>query len=96
MPKEPELKYAISFVDGQNFYRHAKEAFGHHHPNYNPWKLHHWVSAQYGWRPTLVRFYTGIPSVSENPMWSGFWSNRFLAMKRSGIVVTTRPIRYHR
>lgn len=29
-------------------------------------------------------------------MWSGYWSNRVLAMKRAGVIVTTRPIRYHR
>lgn len=33
---EPSTKYALAFVDGQNLYRHAKDAFGHHHPNYDP------------------------------------------------------------
>ena len=30
---EPEFKRAVSFLDGQNLLRHAKDAFGHHHPN---------------------------------------------------------------
>jgi uncharacterized LabA/DUF88 family protein len=84
----------MAFIDGQNLYQHAKDAFGHHHPNYDPKKLHSAVCAQFGWIPTLVRFYTGIPSASESPMWAGYWSKRLLYMKRNGIHVTTRPLRY--
>ncbi len=96
MAEEPEIKYAVGFVDGQNLYRHAKDAFGHHHPNYDPQKLHAAVCAAHGWTPTLVRFYTGVPSAEQSEMWSGYWSNRVLALNRAGVVVTTRPIRYHR
>jgi uncharacterized LabA/DUF88 family protein len=96
MADEPAVRHAIAFVDGQNLYRHAKDAFGHHHPNYDPIKLHAAVCAAKGWRPTLVRFYTGIPSVAESEMWAGYWASRILSMKRAGIAVTTRPIRYHR
>ena len=39
MPAEPDIKRAVSFIEGQNLYRHAKDAFGHHHPNYDPRKL---------------------------------------------------------
>ncbi|MCX7170124.1 MAG: NYN domain-containing protein, partial [Proteobacteria bacterium] len=38
---------------------------------------------------------TGIPPLSESEMWSGYWSNRVLALKRSGILVETRKLRYH-
>ena len=86
----------MAFFDGQNLYRHAKDAFGYHHPNYDPVKLHHAVCAAKGWRPTLTRFYTGVPSAVESPMWAAYWSNRVLAMKRVGVHVTTRPIRYHK
>jgi len=86
----------MAFIDGQNLYRHAKDAFGHHHPNYDPIKLHAAVCALKGWTPNLVRFYTGVPSALESPMWTGYWSNRVLAMKRAGIAVTTRPLRYHK
>lgn len=94
-PQEPATKYAMAFFDGQNLYRHAKDAFGHHHPNYDPAKLHAAVCAAHGWTPNLVRFYTGVPSASESPMWAAYWSNRILALKRAGVFVTTRPIRYH-
>ncbi len=96
MADEPQDKFAIGFFDGQNLYRHAKDVFGHHHPNYDPKKLHEAVCGAYGWKPSLVRFYTGVPAYDQNKMWSGYWSNRVLAMKRAGLSVTTRPIRYHR
>ena len=35
MPREPDVKRAVSFVDGQNLFRHAKDAFGHYHPNFS-------------------------------------------------------------
>ena len=54
------------------------------------------VCCRYGWNPTLVRFYSGVPSADHSPMWSAYWSNRVLAMTRAGIVVVTRPIRYDR
>jgi uncharacterized LabA/DUF88 family protein len=92
---EPATKHAVAFVDGQNLYRHAKEAFGHHHPNYDPLKLHNEICKLHNWKPTLVRFYTGVPDRAHSEMWSGYWSNRVLAMKRAGILVTTRPVRYH-
>ena len=39
VPQEPSTKYAVCFIDGQNLFHHAKAAFGHHHPNFDPVKL---------------------------------------------------------
>lgn len=86
--------YAMGFIDGQNLFQHAKAAFGHYHPNYDPIKLHAHICASKGWTPNLTRFYSGIPTVAEDPRWAGYWSNRVLAMKRAGVDVTTRPLRY--
>lgn len=72
MAVEPEIKYAMAFFDGQNLYQHAKAAFGHHHPNYDPIKLHNLVCSLNGWKPNLVRFYTGVPDPKENEMWAGY------------------------
>ena len=94
MPREPHVKRAVSFVDGQNLYRHAKDAFGHYHPNYDPIKLSEAVCAARGWTSTGVRFYTGTPAADRSPMWHGYWERRLLAMRRAGIVVFSRPIRY--
>ena len=35
MPSEPPLKRAFVFVDGQNLFHAAKEAFGYSFPNYD-------------------------------------------------------------
>ena len=94
--EEPTTKNAMAFFDGQNLFQHAKDAFGHFHPNYDPRKLHLAVCKERGWRPTLTRFYTGVPIESENKMWAAYWSNRVIAMKRAGIHVTTRPLRYRK
>ncbi|MGH6872591.1 MAG: NYN domain-containing protein [Rhizomicrobium sp.] len=91
---EARHKYAMAFFDGQNLFQHAKDAFGHYFPNYDPKKLHEWVCASRGWKSNLVRFYTGVPDQLHSPMWTAYWSNRVLAMKRAGIAVTTRPLRY--
>ncbi len=95
MAEEPATKRAVAFFDGQNLYRHAKDAFGHHHPNYDPTKLFNAVCAAQGYENFGVRFYTGTPAADRSPMWHAYWSNRLLAMRRSGILVTTRMVRYH-
>ena len=47
-----------------------------------------------GWINRGVRFYTGVPSARTTPMWHGYWTRRLTAMRRAGIAVTTRPLRY--
>ena len=94
MPTEPESKRAVSFIDGQNLFRHAKDAFGHHHPNYDPARLAAAVCAANGWIDAGVRFYTGVPDADRSPMWHGYWTRRLTAMRRAGIVVTSRRLRY--
>ena len=91
---EPAIKRAVSFFDGQNLFRRAKAAFGHYHPNYDPKKLSDAVCAARGWESHGVRFYTGIPDKRRDPRWYGYWERRFLGMRRIGIEVITRPLRY--
>ena len=91
---EPKEKRAIAFFDGQNLYRHAKTAFGHHYPNYDPLKLHAAVCKEKGWQPSAVRFYTGIPDPEINRFWHGYWVRRLLGMSRTNIHVTSLPLDY--
>lgn len=93
---EPSVKRAVAFIDGQNLYRHAMAAFGHHHPNFDPIKLTDAVCEAKGWERRGVRFYTGTPLAEEDAMWHAYWSNRLLAMRRAGILVTSRHIRYQK
>ncbi len=95
MADEPEIKRAVAFYDGQNLYRHAKEAFGHHHPNYHTINLFNAICEARVWENYGVRFYTGTPDFQHSELWNGYWNNRLLSMRRAGILVTRRPIRYH-
>ena len=92
MPVEPKSKRAVSFFDGQNLFRRAKDAFGHHHPNYDPVKLAAAVCNANGWIDTGVHFYTGVPTVTSSRMWHGYWTRRLTAMGRAGVTVISRPL----
>ncbi|MCE0522169.1 MAG: hypothetical protein LV480_04590 [Methylacidiphilales bacterium] len=72
MPVEPALKRTIAFIDGQNLYRSAKEAFGYFYPNYDVAKLAGAVCLLQGWQLTKICFYTGIPDVTDNARWNEF------------------------
>ncbi|WP_165927451.1 MULTISPECIES: NYN domain-containing protein [Burkholderia] len=87
----------MAFFDVQNLYRHAKDAYGdgYHHPNFDPLKLHQKVAAHFSFVPNLTRFYTGVPIQSESELWSGYWNNRVLALKRAKVMVETRKLKYH-
>ncbi|WP_461211327.1 NYN domain-containing protein [Desulfocurvus sp. DL9XJH121] len=94
MPKEPEVKRAMAYFDGQNLFHAAKYAFGHTWPSYDPLLLARAVCVRMGWRLMGVRFYTGLPSAEDNPFWHGFWSNKLAAMGRAGVVNVTRRLKY--
>lgn len=90
----PQPQHAVAFVDGQNLFHCAREAFGYTYPNYDAKKLAAEVCALRGWKLTQVRFYTGVPPKIRDPKWHEFWEKKTLRMSRSGVVVTTRPLRY--
>jgi uncharacterized LabA/DUF88 family protein len=84
-----------AFFDVQNLFRNAKEAFGHHHPNFDPVKLTKAVCLANDWSLKSIHFYTGIPDSTRDPSRAGYWNNRVMALKRAGVQVTTRKLRYH-
>ena len=94
MPAEPAIKRVVAFVDGQNLYRSAKTAFGYHYPNYDVQALARTVCAGEGWQLDQVRFYTGIPDVTDNAFWNHFWNAKFAQMGRQGVHVFWRLLRY--
>lgn len=96
MPQELRTKHAVCFIDGQNLFRHAKAAFGHYHPNYDPIKLSEAVCERSGWLCTGTRFYTGVPIPEHDERWHGYWHRRLTAMRRGGVHVTSRKLRYTR
>lgn len=85
---------AIAFVDGQNLFYAAKEAFGYAFPNYNVQALASRVCQSKTWTLVEVRFYTGIPSALDDPVWNHFWSAKLKQMARTGVRTFSRPLRY--
>jgi uncharacterized LabA/DUF88 family protein len=91
---EPPLKRAMVFVDGQNLFRGAKEAFGYPFPNYNIQCLAQTVCAQQHWNLAKIHFYTGVPDPADDAPKNAFWTAKTAAMGRQGIEVFTRALRY--
>ena len=94
MPAEPTTKRAIAFIDGQNLFHAAREAYGYTFPNYNVVALSKTVCERNGWKLEQVRFYTGIPDPQDDPFWHQFWTNKLLFMSREGVQTFSRPLRY--
>jgi uncharacterized LabA/DUF88 family protein len=94
MPSEPAVKRAISFIDGQNLFYAAKEAFGYSYPSYDVRALSNALCKTQGWQLAQVRFYTGIPDIGDDPAKNHFWSGKLAIMGRQGVQVYSRPLRY--
>jgi uncharacterized LabA/DUF88 family protein len=93
MPDAPATPRAMAFVDGQNLFNAAKEAFGYRYPNYDVVKLSQQVASANGWTLVQTRFYTGIPGPADPR--HVFWSNKLATLGRQGVVLFSRPLRYH-
>ncbi len=91
---EPATKRVLGFVDGQNLFYAAKQAFGYSYPNYDPKRLTEVVAAMQGWNAVGVRFYTGLPDAIDNPFWHHFWTAKLAVMGTQGVASYARPLRY--
>ena len=91
---EPVTKRVLGFVDGQNVFYAAKQAFGYSYPNYDPKRLTEVVAAAQGWTALGTRFYTGVPDQTDNPFWNHFWAAKLAVMGTQGVVSYSRPLRY--
>jgi uncharacterized LabA/DUF88 family protein len=94
LPPEPPVKRAVVFVDAQNLFHGAKEAFGHRYPNFDPLKLAQVVCDAQAWSLVETRLYTGVPARSDDAFWNHFWVARLAQMGREGVVAYSRPLRY--
>ena len=94
MTGEPTNKKAVAFFDGQNLFYAAKEAFGYPYPNYDPLVLARRICDGKRWSLESVRFYTGVPEVSDKPFWHHFWNNKLAVMGKKGVQTFRRPLRY--
>lgn len=82
------------FVDGQNLFYAAKQVFGYTYPNYDIALLAAKVCQQQNWKLVQARFYTGIPSPTDDAVWNHFWMAKLAQMGRQGVHVFSRPLRY--
>ena len=94
MINSPSTIRAIVYVDGQNLFNAAKEAFGYREPNYDISKLAQTICAQQGWQLSAIHFYTGIPDPTIDPKRHHFWAAKLAVMGSRGIRTFARPLRY--
>jgi len=92
----PAAKKAVWLFDGQNLFRHAKDAFGYHHPNDDPAKLAKAKAAcsSKGSSVAGVQFCTCVPELEHSAMWHHDWTRRLTVMHRAAISVTSRRLRH--
>lgn len=93
MPLIEPSKRTVVFIDGQNLFHAAREAFGCTFPDFSITKLAVGICSQCGFELQQVRFYTGIPPKQDNMKWHTFWANKLRTARRVGVEVFTRPLR---
>jgi uncharacterized LabA/DUF88 family protein len=94
MPAEPPVKRCFAFVDGQNLFKAAEEAFGYSYPNYDPLALASSACAAHGWVLTATHFYTGVPDQIDDPFWHHFWTAKMAVLGTRGVSTYARALRY--
>jgi len=94
MPAEPSIKRTVAFVDGQNLFYAAKNAFGYSYPNYDPLKLARSVCKKNGWQLEKVHFYTGLPRADDSPFWNHFWTRKLAHLGKRGVETFSRHLKY--
>ena len=92
--REPSIKNAVAFIDGQNLLYAVKNSFGYGYPNYDVQSLARKVCQQQGWNLKEVKFYTGVPDINDDKFWHNFWTNKIAAMGQRGIGIYYRKLRY--
>lgn len=93
MPLKPSPQRTVAFFDGQNLFRSAQEAFQYHYPNYDPIALATRICQDRGWHLAQVRFYTGVPTPSQNEFWYRFWTAKLGTLGHRGVHVFSRNLR---
>ena len=86
---------SIVFVDGQNLYHGAKNAWmagpgksAYSWPSYDVEKLAATLVSQVtGNSLAQIRFYTGVPNPNQDAFWHGFWTNKLRYLMSKGVKV---------
>jgi uncharacterized LabA/DUF88 family protein len=96
MRRPPAVARAIAFIDGQNLFAAARDAFGVKVPSFDVVALSHAVAEAQGWEVHGVRFYSGVPTADDNQRLHRAWSSQLREMRTQGVHVTVRPLRRRR
>ena len=99
---ESQNKRVVAFVDGQNLFYAAKQAFGYDFPNYDAVKLAQLVckrrehERQEQWVLVKLHFYTGMPSSKKDESRNRFWTSKLgaMGMKKPLVQTFSRPLVY--
>lgn len=91
---EPTTKRTAVFIDGQNLFRSAKEAFGYFYPNYDVKLLSEKICSDQVWQINEIRFYTGVPDLRDDALWHNFWNKKLVSMGQRGVTIFSRALRY--
>ncbi|MFH0847575.1 MAG: NYN domain-containing protein, partial [Chloroflexota bacterium] len=85
----------IVFIDGQNLYHGAKEAWRpqpaigpsrYSWPSYDVQILAMTLTSRISGRLlSQIRFYTGVPDANQDIQWHNFWTNKLRFLKNCGI-----------
>jgi uncharacterized LabA/DUF88 family protein len=94
VPAKPIANRAIAFFDGQNLFYAVKKAFGYNWPNYDPDKLARAVCQLRNWQLVRTCFYTGLPSLQDDPFWNHFWTAKLAQLGRVGVQTFSRHLKY--
>ncbi len=87
------LPRAVAFIDGQNLIHDANREFGYEHLNIDVKKLALSVCETNRWQLTETRFYTGVPTLLQNPTWKQFWDKKLFQMRLDGVQTVTSKLK---
>jgi uncharacterized LabA/DUF88 family protein len=94
--RAPAVLRAGVFVDGQNLFASARDAFGVMAPSFDVVALSRAVAIPRGWEVAAVHFYSGVPTERDNAPLHRAWARQLRGMRAQGVDVTVRPLRRHR
>ena len=80
----------LVFIDGQNLYKSCAERFGH--PHCHPLLLARHLAGNR--RLVGVRYYSGLHDPRVNPSLTARLQRRHQMMRRTGVTVVERQLRY--
>jgi uncharacterized LabA/DUF88 family protein len=90
------VAHAIAFIDGQNLFAAARDAFGVKAPSFDVVALSHAVAEAQGWEVHGVRFSSGVPAADDNERPHRAWSSQLREMRTLVVHATVRPLRRRR